>query len=691
MRRSSIKTAILIPVLVALVLGIATLVISVGLVSSSTANDLTERIISARVNEYSNEFKALTMESYGVVNSVASVVEGMVADGMEGGRQQVVEILTDALEVNEGMLGFWTCWEPNAFDGQDSLYANADYHDATGRYIPYVFRENGKISVSALLGYDVQGDGDYYLGAKSSGKPYVTDPYSYQINGKSNNVYSIAIPVLRNGAVVGAVGADILLDDVVAIMNEGSILDDGYIFTLSPSGLVATHSSPDILLKHYNTTWMKGYTSEISGIVQNGGSFTLDAYSDVTDTNMRFLGSGVKIGSSDRHWVVCGVVPSATVTRSSLTLVLISVAIGIGIVLGIGLIVFFIVRSKLKALPQLTATAIAMAKGDVQVHFDDDGDGTTKNEIALLGRAFHSMADGIREQAQALKQIAEGDYSISVQARSDVDVMNYAIHDMLEKTNDAMHEIQTASAQVSSGSAQIASVSQELATSSSEQAATIEELSATLMQVQNKAEQNEATANETLEDVQHAGELMGDCTKAMDKMLSAMNTISDSSQNIAKVIKVIDDIAFQTNILALNAAVEAARAGQHGKGFAVVADEVRNLASKSAEAAKETAALIENSVQSVKEGSHIVDEVNESITAVGVIASKNAVSIQAINENSREQSIAIGDVTGGINELSTIVQANAATAEETAASSEEMSAQSVVLNEALGRFQLKDN
>jgi methyl-accepting chemotaxis protein len=262
---------------------------------------------------------------------------------------------------------------------------------------------------------------------------------------------------------------------------------------------------------------------------------------------------------------------------------------------------------------------------------------------------------------------------------------------MLANLNSMFGEINIAASQVASGSSQIAQASTNLATGAGEQAATIQEFTATVSEVHRMAEDNTNMATDVLKDVRESGSLMNECTNEMDRMLRAMQLIDEKSQQISNVIKVIDDIAFQTNILALNAAVEAARAGQHGKGFAVVSDEVRNLASKSAGAAKETAELIESSLHSVAEGNTIVCKVNDSLQAVGSISDRNAESVEKLYNGSISQSSSMSEINTAILQLSSVVQANSATAQETAASSQEMSAQSAMLNDVVSRFKLSED
>jgi methyl-accepting chemotaxis protein len=214
--------------------------------------------------------------------------------------------------------------------------------------------------------------------------------------------------------------------------------------------------------------------------------------------------------------------------------------------------------------------------------------------------------------------------------------------------------------------------SQLLASGASEQTSAMDQLSATIAELDSIANEIMSTALEVSDEEKEAGRLMGVCIVQMKQMLEAMREIDEKSNSIAKTTKVIDDIAFQTNILALNAAVEAARAGMHGRGFAVVAEEVRNLAAKSAEAARETAMLIESSTKSVAEGSRIVEVVNSSLKAVTELSNKNADNITALQSVSARQSEAMKEVATGIGRVTRIVNLNNTTSEELSGTSEEM-------------------
>lgn len=343
--------------------------------------------------------------------------------------------------------------------------------------------------------------------------------------------------------------------------------------------------------------------------------------------------------------------------------------------------------TKLIAFPikDLAENTRKLATGDINIPLDyESGD-----EVGALVVELRQLVAAIRHQSDVLTVVADGDYTASIPVRSEEDIMNRAINQLIERNNVMLNEIRSSASQVSSAAAQISNGAQSLATGSSEQAASIEEFNAALTELQEKTNHNADNSAKAQEANTKTAVGLADSIRSMGEMLEAMKAIDESSQNITKVIKVIDDIAFQTNILALNAAVEAARAGQHGKGFAVVADEVRNLAAKSAEAARETAELIEGSSERVKEGNEIVKKTNSNLESAAENARESTRIVEQVASASINQARAITEINQGMEQISTIVQANSATAEESAAASEEMSTQAIVMNEIIARFKLR--
>ena len=256
--------------------------------------------------------------------------------------------------------------------------------------------------------------------------------------------------------------------------------------------------------------------------------------------------------------------------------------------------------------------------------------------------------------------------------------------------SETLSIINTSSEQVSSGADQVSSGAQALAQGATEQASSTQELSATISEVSESVRQNAENVDLVTNYVRAAVAGVEHSNEQMQQMLAAMNNMNISSNEIVKIIKVIDDIAFQTNILALNAAVEAARAGAAGKGFAVVADEVRNLANKSANAAKQTTVLIESSINDVQDGSKIADQTAKLLAEVQEKVQLVGGTIQKIDQASTEQAAAITQITQGVEQVSAVVQTNSATAEQSAASSEELSAQADMLRKLIAKFTLKE-
>jgi methyl-accepting chemotaxis protein len=312
-----------------------------------------------------------------------------------------------------------------------------------------------------------------------------------------------------------------------------------------------------------------------------------------------------------------------------------------------------------------------------------------QDEIGKMVKNCTAFVDHIYDSSRYLEKIADGDLTMYVETLSEKDVINRSLKKMTMNLNDMFGEINTASSQVTSGSDQISDGAQSLASGATQQAATLQELSASISDISEKTQEN---ASRTDNASKLAGSIKRNAEKGshqMSQMMTAVDEINKANQSISKVIKVIDDIAFQTNILALNAAVEAARAGSAGKGFAVVAEEVRNLAAKSAESAKETSTLIANSMEKAQFGTQIAGETAASLDEIVQGINESNKIISEIARSSQEQSMAISQIDVGLSDVTQVVQQNSATAQESAAASQQMSGQASLLETLIAKFKLR--
>ena len=361
------------------------------------------------------------------------------------------------------------------------------------------------------------------------------------------------------------------------------------------------------------------------------------------------------------------------------------------VILAIFLIVRLI-RAITNPLVEIEAAVKAMAEGNMHSAVTYE----SKDELGMLAEnlrfVLKTLSGYIEHICSRLDSLATGDLTVEfdMDYLGEFESIKTSGNKITTSLSDTLSRLNEAAAQVASGSDQVSSGAQALSQGATEQASSVEDLAATLNDLSTQVTQTAQNARDINGLISETGSELNNSNAMMASMMEAMTKINDCSSQIEKIIKTIEDIAFQTNILALNAAVEAARAGEAGKGFAVVADEVRSLASKSAEAAKDTTVLISNSLSAVAEGNQIAEDTQKSLVNVVASAGRISENMAKITQASDMQAEGISQITQGIDQISSVVQTNSATAEQSAAASEELFGQSSQLESLVNRFRLKN-
>jgi len=493
----------------------------------------------------------------------------------------------------------------------------------------------------------------------------------------------------HNGDISGVVAIDIFINVLHDIVSGAVVAPGSYALLTDAQGNIIVHNE---------SIYAPAIDADGEEVFQNIAEIENNIYSDLRkpellsggSIHLRDLNGDLCYYSasviSSNGCVIYTVTSMKTVNAPIRQQIIVSAILFTVVLFVAALLMYFSLRRLIMhPVKDVTDAANLLACGKTGVCLD----GKYIGEIALLADSFRGMEAFNRQQTEWLECIANGDLSIEIIPRGENDRIGHAIGSMLENLNKMFLNISKSTDHVSGGSRQIADGAQSLAQSSTQQAASIEQLSSAVAEITERTQANASKAEQAakLADTIRDSAEKGSCQ--MSEMIDAVKEINEASHSIIKVIKTIDNIAFQTNILALNAAVEAARAGHRGKGFAVVADEVRNLAAKSAKAADETGALLRDSMQKTELGSNIAAKTAASLNEIvsGINESNHLISeIAMVSEG---QSLGIGQINIGIDQVAQAVSQNSATAEQSAAASEEMSLQTSLLQELISQFKLK--
>ena len=536
-----------------------------------------------------------------------------------------------------------------------------------------------------------------YVKSAMKGETAVSEPLVSKITGQlsimvSAPIWEGGVPGKKVAGVVYFVPNETFLNDIVASLQ---VSPNGSAYILNNAGYTIAHKNMDNVKNRENTQEDAKTDKKLKdlaalevrmtlgesgfGRYEYGGSRKFLAFSPIEGTE---------------GWSLAINAPTKDFTQSTVNGIIITIILMVVFLAISSYMAYRLARQIGEPVKDCAQRLRLLAEGDLDtpVHEIHTGD-----ETQILADSARTLVQGFRlmiqDMDEMLAEMSRGNLTVDSKCE-EAYVGGYrglldSARKLSAQLSDTLRQINQSADQVSAGAEQVSAGAQALSQGATEQASAIEELAATINDISGKIIATADRAGDVHSQSSETGREVEQCNEQMFELVNAVRDIGESSSQIGKIIKTIEDIAFQTNILALNAAVEAARAGTAGKGFAVVADEVRNLASKSAEASKSTSVLIEGSARSVEKGMKIADETAASLQKA-VISTENTVkAVDKITEATAEQSQAVSQVTQGMDQISSVVQTNSATAEESAAASEELSGQAVILKELVGQFKTR--
>lgn len=592
----------------------------------------------------------------GIARTLAHNFEIMKATGGTN-RATVDAILKDVLEDNEHYLAAWTIWEANKFDGKDQNYRNTSGTDQSGRLIPYWKRTDQGIELSALESYDEEGVGDYYLLTKKSGKETILDPYKEIINDREVMMTSLVVPIKEKGQVIGAVGIDIDLEKLQAMMDQFKLFKTGYAHLYSNEGTIVTLPDKSKIGKNLKEVFPSERVSDILAAIHEGKTLNYN----VDGTYLMY--TPIQVGHTGTPWSVTIVIPMKEIAADTLELLFYIIGAGVITLILLGIIIVVLTNTIVRPLNRAVVIGESMALGDFTQELPEKYR-LRKDEIGTLANVFHNIT-----QSMTLM----------------------------------IGQVNMNASQVAAASQQISASAEELAMGSSQQAEAAQminelfkELSHAINAVASSATSAAELVSQTSDIASQGGTVVQQSIEGMNRVSRQVAMLEEDSVRIGEIIEVINEIAGQTNLLALNAAIEAARAGDQGRGFAVVADEVRKLAERSGEATKQIAVIIKGmqnntneSVKAVESGVMTTEETGNSFNHIITMVNESSNTVTEIAAASEEQAAQASEVVTAIESISSTAEETAASSQETAATAQSLAQLAEELNNMVAAFKIK--